>query len=89
MWRAEKDFAGGSTGHLQVAGDYEKTSVPYLAFTSPFGNDDWALIRRSFEAEAQHSFRWLQRNRLTWGVNFRRHEHRRQRQRDRGLEPAG
>jgi len=45
--------------------------VPYLAFTSPFGNDNWVLIRRSFEAEAQHSFRWLHRNRLTWGVNFR------------------
>lgn len=71
MWRAEKDFAGGSSGHLQVAGDYEKSSVPYLAFTSPLGNDDWVLIRRSFEAEAQHSFRFLRRNRLTWGLNFR------------------
>jgi iron complex outermembrane receptor protein len=71
MWRAEKDFAGGSSGHIQVAGDYEKASVPYLAFTSPLGNDDWVLIRRSFEAEVQHSFRWLRRNRLTWGVNFR------------------
>lgn len=71
MWRVEKDFAGGSTGHLQVAGDYEKTSVPYLAFTSPFGNDSFSLIRRSLDAEAQHSFRFLRRNRLTWGVNFR------------------
>jgi iron complex outermembrane receptor protein len=71
MWRAEKDFAGGSSGHVQVAGDYEKSSVPYLAFTSPLGNDDWVLLRRSFEAEAQHSFRFLRRNRLTWGVNFR------------------
>ncbi|HET9062643.1 MAG TPA: TonB-dependent receptor plug domain-containing protein, partial [Candidatus Binatia bacterium] len=71
MWRAEKDFTGGSSGHIQIAGDYEKSSVPYLAFTSPLGNDDWVLIRRSFEAEAQHSFRWLRRNRLTWGVNFR------------------
>jgi iron complex outermembrane receptor protein len=71
MWRLEKDFARGSFAHLQVAGDYEKTSAPYLALASPFGNDSFSLIRRSIDVEAQHGFRLWRRARLTWGVNFR------------------
>ena len=69
MWRAEKDFAGGSTDTCRWPATTRNLGA-VLAFTSPFGNDDW-VCSRSFEAEAQHSFRWLRRNRLTWGVNFR------------------
>jgi iron complex outermembrane receptor protein len=70
-WRLAKDFADGSTAQLQMSGDYEKMSIPWLAFTSPAGTDDFTMIRRTFEAEAQHSFRLFKRNRVTWGANFR------------------
>ena len=71
MWRAEKDFANGASGHFQVAGDFEKTSVPWLAFTSPFGNDQFAILRRAIDVEVQYSIHPFRRNRLTFGANFR------------------
>ena len=71
MWRAEKDFANGSSGHFQVAGDYEKTSVPWLAFTSPFANDAFTVLRRAIDLELQYSFHPLRGHRVTVGANFR------------------
>jgi len=71
MWRAEQDFANGSTGHFQVSGDYENTSVPWLAFTSPFANDAFTVIRRAIDLEVQYSFHPFRRHRITLGANFR------------------
>jgi iron complex outermembrane receptor protein len=71
LWRAEKDFANGSSGHVQLSGDYEKTSVPWLAFTSPFADDAFSILRRAVDVEAQYGFRPFRRHRLTLGANFR------------------
>jgi len=76
VWRLEKDFANGSSAHLQLAGDYAQQNVPYLSLSvippvPPAFRDPFDTIRRTFDAEAQHSFRPFARHRITWGANYR------------------
>ncbi len=62
--RIEKDFADGSSGHLQIAGDQvERDAVP---FVGSFQNE-----RTTGDIELQHSFRLGGSNRITWGANYR------------------
>jgi len=69
VWRLEKDFADGSSAHLQLAGEYVSRNVPFLGTTIP--GDDFKNIRRSWELELQHTFRPWRPLLVTWGANFR------------------
>jgi iron complex outermembrane receptor protein len=71
MWRAEQDFANGANGHIQLAGDYEKMSIPWLGFTSPLADDPFSVLRRMIDVEAQFAFRPFRRHRVTIGANYR------------------
>ncbi len=76
MWRAEKDFADGSSAHLEVAGDYIDQDAPFLSqhappplpasLTNPF-----TTIQRDLFADFDHSFRLASRHRFTWGASYR------------------
>ncbi len=67
--RLEKDFAGGSSAHLQVAGDYIARETPFLGVTP--GKGSFRSYRRTWEVELQHSLRLWRRHRLTWGGQLR------------------
>ncbi len=69
VWRAEKDFADGSSAHLQIAGDYIERETPFLGVTPGVGS--FRSFRRTWEVEVQHSMRVLERHRITWGGQFR------------------
>jgi len=68
VWRAEKDFADGSSGHLQFAADYIGRETPFLG-VSPEGS--FETIRRSWELDFQYGLRLFDRHRVTLGGQFR------------------
>ena len=69
VWRAEKDFADGSSAHLQIAGDYIARETPFLGVIP--GDGSFRSFRRTWEVELQHSLRLFERHRITWGGQFR------------------
>jgi len=71
VWRVQKDFANGSSGHVQISGDYVDQNVPWAGISSPPSMEDaFSTIRRTFTSELQHGFRAFRRHRFTWGASY-------------------
>lgn len=79
MMRLEKDFADGSHAQIQFAIDDKDASYPFLStIIGPsvppvlgLSDERFALSRKTWEFDVQHSFRPHRRHRITWGGNFR------------------